>query len=41
MNHVEATILDMVAKLNPEEFTALNDFSERHVDFMNDTIRRF
>lgn len=41
MNHVEAAILDRVARLHPKEFAALGDFSDHHAEFMDDLIRRF
>jgi len=41
MNHVEAQILDCVAKLYPEIFTSLNRFCVEHRNFLDETIRRF
>jgi len=41
MNHVEARILDGVAKLFPDVFSALDDFSARSKHFIDDTIARF
>lgn len=41
MNHVEAAIIDMVAQLYPEIFTALGDFCRDHKEFLNPTIARF
>ncbi len=41
MNHVEAAILDRVARLYPEVFSALADFSFRHRDFLDPVMARF
>jgi len=41
MNHVGAQILDLVARLFAEEFSALDDYSRRHGDFFDPTVRRF
>lgn len=41
MNHVGAQILAMVARLFPEELTALDDYCGRHGDFFDPTVRRF
>ncbi len=41
MNHVGAQILDLVARLFPEEFSALDDFCRRHGDFFDASVRRF
>jgi DNA mismatch repair protein MutS len=41
MNHVEAAILDMVARLYPEVFLSLDDYSTRHVGFLDGTIATF
>lgn len=41
MNHVEASILDQVARLYPEVFTALTEFTARHATFIDDTIAAF
>ena len=41
MNHVEAQILDFVAKLHREIFLELDAYSARHSGFVDDTIRVF
>lgn len=41
MNHVEAKILDFVAKLHPEAFNNLAQFCARHADFGDEVIRTF
>jgi len=41
MNHIEAQILDFVARLYPDEFAALDWFCEQFNDFVNPTIRDF
>lgn len=41
MNHVEAQILDFVARLYPEIFAALTAFCVQHKDFLDETIRAF
>jgi DNA mismatch repair ATPase MutS len=41
LNHVEAGILERVAELHPEVFTALRRFRERHQDFVDPAIARF
>jgi DNA mismatch repair protein MutS len=41
MNHVGAQILDLVARLFPDVFSALDDFCRRHADFFDDSVRRF
>ena len=40
MNHVTAQILELVARLFPEEFTALDEYCRRHAAFLDDDIRR-
>ena len=41
MNHVEAQILDLVAKLFPEPFARLADYRTRHDGYLDPTIARF
>jgi len=41
MNHIEAKILEFVARLYPEPFAALDRFCGRHSRFVDDTIRTF
>jgi DNA mismatch repair ATPase MutS len=41
MNHVEAQILNCVAKLFPDVFKELDQFCSNHLNFMDETIRTF
>lgn len=41
MNHVEAGVLDLVARLYPETFTALDDFCARNRGYLDETIGAF
>jgi DNA mismatch repair protein MutS len=41
MDHVEARIAELVARLYPDEFRALDEFCARHRDFLDPTIARF
>jgi DNA mismatch repair protein MutS len=41
MNHVEAQILDLVARLNPDVFGALAGYCGRHRDYLDATVGRF
>jgi DNA mismatch repair protein MutS len=41
MNHVEARILGLVARLYPDEFGALDEFCARHAAYLDRTIRVF
>jgi DNA mismatch repair protein MutS len=41
MNHVEAKILEFVAKLHPEVFVGLQDYRARNVDFVERTVAVF
>ncbi len=40
MNHVAAQILDLVARLFPGEFAALDEYCRRHDGFLDEGIRR-
>ena len=40
MNHVAAQILGLVARLFPEEFTALDEYCRKHDGFLDERIRR-
>jgi len=40
MNHVAAQIVALVARLFPEEFSALDEYSARHAGFVDEGIRR-
>jgi DNA mismatch repair ATPase MutS len=41
MDHVEAAILDLVAKLYPEVFASLEEFASRHQDFLDPIVASF
>jgi DNA mismatch repair ATPase MutS len=41
MNHVEAKILEFVAKLHPEIFVPLTEFCTRHADYLDPTVAEF
>jgi DNA mismatch repair ATPase MutS len=41
MNHIEAKILEFVARLYPEPFVMLEQFCQVHSAFMDATLRRF
>jgi DNA mismatch repair protein MutS len=41
MDHVEARIVQLVARLYPEEFGALDEFCARHGDFLDPWVARF
>jgi hypothetical protein len=41
MNHVQAQIVERVARLFPEEFSALDDYCRRHTAFLDRTVHRF
>jgi hypothetical protein len=40
-NHIEARILEFVAKLYPDQFATLNRFCEQYQQFMDPTLLRF
>ena len=40
MNHVAAQIVELVARLFPEEFSALEEYYRRHAAFLDEGIRR-
>lgn len=41
MNHIETAVLERVARLFPEAFTRLRQFSEEHNDYLDTTLSRF
>lgn len=41
MNHIEEAVLDLVARLYPDEFAVLEDFGQRHGDFADPLILSF
>lgn len=41
MNHVGAQIVELVARLFSDEFSALDDYCRRHAGFLDATIRQF
>jgi len=41
MDHVEAGILDLVAKLHPEVFSSLDEFGDTHSGFLDQTVTAF
>jgi DNA mismatch repair protein MutS len=41
MNHVGAQILELVARLFPDEFSALGDYCRRHAGFIDPTVGQF
>ena len=41
MNHIEAKILALVARLYPELFSTLDEFRAKYQDFLDETIRVF
>jgi hypothetical protein len=40
MNHITAQIVELVARLFPEEFSALEEYCRQHAGFLDDGIRR-
>jgi hypothetical protein len=40
MNHVQAQITELVARLFPEEFAALDEYCVRHAAFLDEGVRR-
>jgi DNA mismatch repair protein MutS len=40
MNHVAAQILELVARLFPEEFAALHEYARKHAAFLDEAVRR-
>ncbi|MGO8956461.1 MAG: MutS-related protein [Streptosporangiaceae bacterium] len=41
MNHVGAQIVELVARLFADEFSALDEYCRRHADFVESTVRQF
>ena len=41
MNHVEAAVLELVAELHPDIFSSLDQYANRHQNYLDDTIRGF
>jgi hypothetical protein len=41
LDHIEAQVLDAVARLHPAVFSALDEFCVQHAAYSNDTIARF
>ena len=41
MNHVEAAVLDLVAQLYPDLFLSLDQYGNRHRNYLDDTITAF
>lgn len=41
MNHIEAKVLEFVARLNPQIFSTLADFCQRHEGFLDEAIAAF
>jgi DNA mismatch repair protein MutS len=41
MNHVEARVLDLVAKLNPEIFSRLDAYCAQNADYLDETLAVF
>jgi len=41
MNHVEAAILDLIARLHPDIFESLDQYCDRHRAYLDESIGRF
>ncbi len=41
MNHVEAKILELVAQLSPDIFTALDDYCAKNANYLDETLATF
>ena len=41
MNHIEAIVLDFVAKLYPDVFVKLDEFCQRHAGYLDATVAEF
>lgn len=41
MNHVEARVLEFVARLNPDAFAALDQYCARHREYLDSTVAAF
>ena len=41
MNHIEAAVIDLVARLYPDTFQRLEDCCAKHADYVDKTISRF
>jgi DNA mismatch repair protein MutS len=41
MNHVEAAVLELVAQLHSDIFSSLDQYNNRHQNYLDDTIRVF
>lgn len=41
MNHVEAAVLDLVARLSPRVFSSLEEFAVQYKNYLNATVARF
>jgi len=41
MNHIQSRVLELVARLNPAVFSALDEYCARHPDFIDATLQTF
>jgi DNA mismatch repair protein MutS len=41
LNHVEAQVLERVAWLNPQPFSALDTYCTQHAGYLDGTVARF